>query len=138
MEDDASCILHISDTSLLVNMSAAYPQSHSLWQISLPSPDLISCVIYPLHRKPCERAILKMRDIRSSTSSGLTSDPPCKSTLLSKIHPSLVSISSKSTGTESVMPSKPNRRVDHLGKELVSQAWGVIMTTHLLEGIPNT
>ena len=115
MADYASCIFHISDTSLLVHMSNTYPQPHSLWQISFLPPDLLSCVIFILCKKPCERALLKKFDRRSSTSSGMTSAPPCQSKLLSKIHPSLASISSKYMGTESVTPSTPNAKWSDLG-----------------------
>ena len=106
--DDASHIFYLSDTSLLVYMSATNPQLHSSWQISLLPPDLIYCVISMIRRKLCERALLKMRYIRSSTSSGLTFAPPCQSTLLSNTHRSLALISSKSMGTESVTLSTPN------------------------------
>ena len=55
MADDASCLFELSDTSLLAHMSSAYPQYQSSWMISLPPPDLLSCVISTLRRKPCER-----------------------------------------------------------------------------------
>ena len=51
MADDASCLFDISETSLLTHMSDAYTQPHSLWKISLPPLDLLSCVIYTLRRK---------------------------------------------------------------------------------------
>ena len=116
MSDDASCLFKISDISLLAHMSATYPQPQSLWQISFLPPDLLSCVIFILCKKPCERALLKKFDRRSSTSSGMTSAPPCQSKLLSKIHPSLASISSKYMGTESVTPSTPNAKWSDLGR----------------------
>ena len=55
MADDAFHLFELSDTSLLVHMSAAYPQSQSSWQISLLPPDLLSCAISTLRRKPCDR-----------------------------------------------------------------------------------
>ena len=54
MADNASCLFEISDTSPLSHISATYPQLKSLWQISLPPPDLLSCMISTLHRKPCK------------------------------------------------------------------------------------
>ena len=42
MADDASCLFEISDTSLLAHMSSTYPQSQTLWQLSLLPTDLIS------------------------------------------------------------------------------------------------
>ena len=73
--DDASCLFGIYDTSLLAHMSAACPHPHSLWKISLPSPDIISCIISTLCRNPCEQELHKILYRRISTSSGATSAP---------------------------------------------------------------
>ena len=70
--DNASCLFYISETSLLIHMSATYPQLQSLWQISLLPPDLLSCISSTLCRNPCERAPLKIRNSRSSTRNGPT------------------------------------------------------------------
>ena len=73
--DDASCNFDLSDSSLLAHMSATYPQPHNPWKISLPPPDLLSCVISTQHRKSLEQKLHKMLAIRSSTSSAATSVP---------------------------------------------------------------
>ena len=78
-------------------------------------PELVSCVISKLHRKPCEQALLKMQDRISYTSSGLTSVPPCRPVLISKIHPPLASNSSNSTSTGSVKLGTPSAKWDVLG-----------------------
>ena len=104
------------DTSLLAHIYAAYPQSQSLWQLSLLPPDLLSCVISTLRRKPCERELHKILAIRGSTSSEMTSAPPSRSILLSKIHLSLASRSSKSMGTVSDTPSTPSAEWTDLGR----------------------
>ena len=101
MADDASRLFELSDTSLLAHMSSVYPQSQSLWTISLPPPDLISCVISTLHRSSCERELHKILASRGSTSSGETYAPPSRSILLSYIHPSVAPRSCKCTGTGS-------------------------------------
>ena len=118
MEDGASRIFDLfdlSDTSLLAHMSAAYPHPHISWMISLPPPDLLSCVISTLSRKPYKQELHQMLASRSSTNSGETSAPPSQSIMLSRIHPSLVSRPSKSTGTVYDMPNR-------LGQKSVSQA----------------
>ena len=108
MADDASRLSYLSDTDFLKHMSVVHPQLHGSWQISLSPRELLSCVISTLRRKPCEPALLKMRDIRGCTGSGPTSVPPCRSILLSDIHPSLVLSSSKSTATVLGTPSTPS------------------------------
>ena len=60
MDDDASRLFYLSETNFLTHMSVVHPQSHGSWQISLPSPELLSCMISMLHRNPCEPALLKM------------------------------------------------------------------------------
>ena len=45
MADDASRLFYLSGTNFLTHMSIVHPQSHGLWQISLPPPYLLSCVI---------------------------------------------------------------------------------------------
>ena len=60
MADDASRLFYLSDTDFLTHMSDVRPQSHGSWQIFLPPPELLSCVILALRRKPCELAILRM------------------------------------------------------------------------------
>ena len=87
MADDDSLLFGVFEISLLAHMSAAYPQSQSLWQLSLLPPDLISCVISTLRRKPHERELHKILASRGSTSRGATSAPPSSSILLSKIRP---------------------------------------------------
>ena len=57
-----------------------------------------------------------MIDSRISTTSRSTSAPPCKSTLISKIHPSLALRSYKSTGTASDTPSTPIAKWTDLGR----------------------
>ena len=116
MADDASRLFELSDISLLDHMSAAYPQLQSAWQLSLPSPDMLSFVISTLRRNPCEQELHNIIAIRGSTSSGATSAPPSRSILLSKIHLSLASRSCKSTGTVSDTPSTPRAEWTHLGR----------------------
>ena len=58
--DDASRLFYLSDTKFITHMSVIHPQSHGLWQISLPPPELLSCMISTLCRKPCESALLRM------------------------------------------------------------------------------
>ena len=99
MADDAYRLFELSDTSLLTHMSYVYPQSQISWTISLPPPDLLSCVISTLRRRLCKRELHKILASRDSTSSGATSAPPSISILISKIHPYLALRSSKSTGT---------------------------------------
>ena len=60
MADDASRLFYLSDTEFFTHMSVVHPQLHSSWQISLPPPELISCVISTLRRKPCDPVLLKM------------------------------------------------------------------------------
>ena len=108
MAVDTSHLFDLYDIYLLTHMSAAYPQLHSLWKITLPLLGLLSCVIYTLRRKMCGQELNNILSIRSSTSSGATSVSPSRSILLSKIHLSLASRSSKSTGTASDMPSTPS------------------------------
>ena len=60
MADGASRLFDLSDTSLPAHMSASYPQLKSLWKLSLPTPDLLSCVISTLRRNPCEQEPHKM------------------------------------------------------------------------------
>ena len=83
MADDAPRLFSLSDTKFLTHMYAVHPQLHVLWQISLPPPELISCVISTLRRKLCELSPLKMRDSRGYTGSAPTYMPPCWSILLS-------------------------------------------------------
>ena len=116
MADNASCMFELSDTPHLAHMSSAYPQHRSSWMISLPPPDLLSCVISTLRKKPCERELHKILASRGSTSSGETSAPPSRSILLSKIHPSLASRSSQFMGTGSDTPSTPSAEWTDLGR----------------------
>ena len=116
MADNASRLFYLSDTDFLTHMSVVHPQLHASWQISLPPQELLSCVIPTLRRKPCDPALLKMRNSRGCTDSGPSSVPPCRSILLSKIHPSLTSSSSKSMATESGTPSTPSAGWTDLGK----------------------
>ena len=115
MDDDDSRLFYLSDTKLLTYMSVVHPQSHGLWQISLLPPKLISYVISTMHRKPCKPELLKMRYRKGCTGIGPTSVPTCWSTLLSKIHPSLASRSSKSTATKFGTPITPSVRWTNLG-----------------------
>ena len=116
MADDASRLFELSDTSLLAHMFATYLQLQCPCQISLPPLDMLSCVISTLRRKPCKRELHKMIDSRISTTSRSTSAPPCKSTLISKIHPSLALRSYKSTDTASDTPSTPIAKWTDLGR----------------------
>ena len=109
-------LFYLSDTEFLTHMSVVYLQSHGLWQISLPLPELLSCMISTLLRKPCKPALLKMRDSRGCTGSGLTSAPTCWSILLSKIHPSLTSRFSESTATWFGTPRTTSTGWNDLGK----------------------
>ena len=78
MADDASRLFYLSDTDFLTHMSVAHTQLHGSWQISLPTPELLSCVISTLRRTTYELALLRMRDSRGCTDSGPTSVPPCR------------------------------------------------------------
>ena len=115
MVDDASRLFSLSDTKFLTYMSVVHPQLHGSWKISLPLPELLSCVISTLCRKPCQPALLKMRDSRGCTISGTNSVPPCQSVLLSKIHPYLASRSSKSKTTAFITTSTPSAGCINLG-----------------------
>ena len=115
MADNASRLFYLSDTEFLIHMSIVHPQLHGLWQIFLPPLELLSCVISTLHRKPYEPALLKIRDSRGCTGSGPTSVPPCCSILLSKIHASLTSSSSKATATMFGARSTPSDGWTELG-----------------------
>ena len=85
----------------------------------LPLPlKILSCVISTLCRKPCKRVLLKIRDSRVSTGSGVTSDPPCWSILLSKISLSLESRYFRCTDTESSTFTTPSNNCTDLGKSL--------------------
>ena len=109
-------LFYLSNTDFLTHMSVVHPQLHGSWQIPLPPRELLSWVISTLRRNPYEPALLKMRDSRGCTGSGPTSVPPCRSILLSKIHPSLALSSSKSTATEFGTPSTPSAGWTDLGK----------------------
>ena len=94
-------------------------------------------MISTLRRKPCQPALLKMRDSRGCTSSGTNSVPPCQSILLSKIHPSLALRSSKSTTTAFSTPSTPsagwinlrnNQFLRHGGQLQLPTSWMVCPT----------
>ena len=76
MVDEDSCLFDLSDTALLDHMSAAYPQPKSSWKLSLLPPDLLSCVISTLGRKPRGQELHKMLARRGYTSRGATSMPP--------------------------------------------------------------
>ena len=130
--NDASRLFYLSDTAFLSHMSIVHPQLHSSWQISLLLPELLSCVISTLCRKPYKQSLLKMRDSRGCTSNGPTSVPPCQPILLSNIHPSLTLISSKSTATVSGTPITPiagwtdlkkNRFLRHEGQLQLPTSW---------------
>ena len=108
MANDTLRLFYLSGTKFLTHMSVVHPQSHGSWQISLPPPEMLYCVISTLHRKPCEPELLKMIDSRGCTGSGPTSVLPCRSILLSKIHSSLASSSSKSTATAFSTPRTPS------------------------------
>ena len=101
MANDAYCLFDLSDTSLLAHMYAAYPQTQISWKLSLPTPDMLSYLIFTLRRKPCKQELHKMISSRSYTSSRVTSAPPSISILISKIHPSFASRSSNCTVTAS-------------------------------------
>ena len=116
MVDDTSHIFEISDTLILAHMSTTYLQPQISWRLYPPPPQLLSCVISTLCRKLCELELIKMRNIRVCTGSGSTSVPPCRSALLSKIHPFLESRSYKYTYTGSVMPTTPSNAWTYLGK----------------------
>ena len=120
MADNVSRLFHFSDTQFIAHMYFAYPQPYILWKISPLPQELLSCVISTLHRKPRKRAVPTMRYSRGCTSSGytssgLTSVPPCRLILISRIHPSLASKSSKSTSTGSVTPINPIAKWTNLG-----------------------
>ena len=108
MTHDVSCLFNLSDTHPLAHMYVAHPQPIDMWKISF-------CIISMLHRNLCERALLRMRDSRVCTRSGLTSLPPCWSILITKIPPFLASKSSKSMGTGSNTPSIPISEWTNLG-----------------------
>ena len=64
MADDASSLFYLSDTVFFTHKSIIHPQPYGSWQISLLPPELLSCMISMLRRKPCKLALLKMRDSR--------------------------------------------------------------------------
>ena len=99
MADDASSLFYLYDTDFLTHISIIHRQLHGLWQMFLLPTELISCMISTLRRNPCKPALLNMQDSRGCIVSGPTSVPPCRSIILSNIHPSLSSSSSKSTAT---------------------------------------
>ena len=108
MSYDAYCLLSLSDAYFITHMSVAYPQLHGSWQISPLPPELVSYMISMLRRKPCDPELLRMRESRVCIGSGTTYVLPCRSILLSNIHPPLVSNSSKSTAIGSVTPVTPS------------------------------
>ena len=116
MADNASRLFYLSDTDFLTHMYAVHPQSHGSWQFSLPPPELLSCMISTLFRKTCKPTLLRMRDRRGCTGSGPTYVQPYWSILLSKIHPSFASSSSKSTATEFSTPNTTSSGWTDLGK----------------------
>ena len=99
--DDAYHLCDLLVTSFLAHMSTVHPQPLISWQIYSLTPELLSCMISILRRKLCEQDLLSMQYSRGCTISGWTSAPPCWSIVLSKIHPSLISETSKSMGTGS-------------------------------------
>ena len=60
MADDASHLFYLSHTNFLTHISVVHPRLNGSWQISLPPPELLSCVISTLRRKPCKPELLKM------------------------------------------------------------------------------
>ena len=108
MADDASCLFGLSGTPFLAHMSVTYPQPHISWQLCPLLPQLLSCVISTLCRKPWEQGLHRMRANRDSTRNGPISDPPCWSALLSKIHSSLELKYCRYMDTGSDMPSTPS------------------------------
>ena len=114
--DDASRLFDISDTPFLAYMSVTYPQPQILRQLCPPPQQLISFVVSTLCRKLFERGLLKMRSSRGCTGSGPNSAPPCRSSLLSNIHPSLESRSYRYMDTGSDMPATPSDAWTNLGK----------------------
>ena len=108
MVDDASCLFELSYTSFLIHVSVIYAHLLGLWNIYPSPPEVLSCMISMLHRNPCERAILGMRNIRICISIGQTYVPPCWSIIISKIRPSLISKYSKYMGTGFNTPSTPS------------------------------
>ena len=97
-------------------IQTVYPQSQNSWTISLPPPNLFSCVISTLRRKPCEQEKHNILASRGSTSSGASSAPHSRTILLSKIHPSLASRSYKSTRTGTDTPSTQTAKWTDLGR----------------------
>ena len=110
MTGNVSLLFYLYDTSFLSHVYIAYPQPLGLWQISPLSLllELLSCVISTLRRNPCNRALLKMRDSRGCTGSGLTSVPTCQLILSFNIHTAFASKSSKSMCSKSDIPSTPS------------------------------
>ena len=132
MADDTSCLFKLSDTSLLAHMPAAYPQLQSLWQIYLLPLDLLSCVIFTLRRQPCEQELHKILASRVSTKqwSDFCDTLKINPDLQDSSVPRVVVLQVYEHCVRQAQYSK--RRVDQLGKESVSQAWGAIAATHLL------
>ena len=50
MEDDAPSLLYLSDNKFYTHMYVVHPQLRGLWQISLPSQELLSCMISTMRR----------------------------------------------------------------------------------------
>ena len=116
MADNASCLFDLSGTPFISYMSITYLQSHILWQLCPLPPQLFSCMIYTLRRKPCKQGLHMMRTNRDSTGSAPISTPTCRSDLLSKIHPSLELKSCRYMDTGSDMPSNTSAEWTNLGK----------------------
>ena len=115
MADDASHLFDLSDTQFLAHISFTYPQLYILWQICPLPLQRISCVISTLHRKPCEKELHMMRANRDCIGIGPASDPPCQSTLLSNIHPSIKLKSYRYMDTGSDMPTTQSNAWKDLG-----------------------
>ena len=105
MADAASRLCSLSDTDFLTRFNALFPQALP-WHLFRPSPALISAGISALRTQTCTSVsfLLPPTPPRRTGTSGPTTVPPYRSTLLFKTLPT-PSLSSKSSPTASATES---------------------------------
>jgi len=133
MADAASRLCSLSDADFLTEFNALFPQRLP-WHLFRPSPALISTGISALRMQTCtsESFLLPPTPPRRTGSSGLTTVPPYRSTLLYKTLPT-PSLSSKSLPTasgtaSSTLAAAPSAaaplRVPYAALAKRSRVWG--------------
>ena len=82
MADDASRKFNLGLTEFLSTFSSSYSPLQSLgtWRPCHPPPEIVSCVISALRKNAFEVGMLPLKKLPSSTGTGWTSAPTCRST----------------------------------------------------------